>query len=79
MTSGFECFSHAALRHVLDRGVESRYHFFQTEIRYMLRDWNWVKIPSPTPIRTRRRTRAHREALALLWKLSRSKTMPHLP
>lgn len=72
MTSGFECFSHAALRHVLDRGVESRYHFFQTEIRYMLRDWNWVEIPitysnpSPgvglAPIR---------EALALLWKLSR--------
>ncbi len=33
MTSGFQCFSRAALGHVLERGVRSRAHFFQTEIR----------------------------------------------
>ncbi len=45
LTSGFECFSHRALSHVVARGVRSRAHFFQTEIRYMLRDWRWVEIP----------------------------------
>jgi dolichol-phosphate mannosyltransferase len=45
MTSGFECFTHRALSHIVARGVESRAHFFQTEIRCMLRDWRWVEIP----------------------------------
>lgn len=45
MTSGFECFSRAAMEHVLRRGVRSRAHFFQTEIRFMLRHWNWVEVP----------------------------------
>lgn len=33
MTSGFELFSRAALQYVLERGVHSRGHFFQTEIK----------------------------------------------
>jgi dolichol-phosphate mannosyltransferase len=33
MTSGFELFSRAALEEVLDEGVHSRGHFFQTEIK----------------------------------------------
>lgn len=45
MTSGFECFSRAAMEHVLKRGVRSRAHFFQTEIRFMMRHWNWVEVP----------------------------------
>ena len=45
MCSGFECFSRRAMKHVLDRGVRSRRNFFQTEIRFMLRDWNWVEVP----------------------------------
>lgn len=45
MTSGFECFTRAALEHVVERGVRSRAHFFQTEIRFMLRDWSWVEVP----------------------------------
>jgi dolichol-phosphate mannosyltransferase len=45
MTSGFECFTHRALRHVVARGVKSRAHFFQTEIRYMLQDWRWTEVP----------------------------------
>lgn len=45
MTGGFECFTARALRHVAERGVRSRAHFFQTEIRYMLRGWNWVEVP----------------------------------
>lgn len=33
MTSGFELFSRTALQYVLERGVHSRGHFFQTEIK----------------------------------------------
>ena len=45
MTSGFECFSREAMEHVLARGVHSRGHFFQTEIRFMLHNWRWVEVP----------------------------------
>lgn len=45
MTSGFECFTRDALAHVLECGVRSRAHFFQTEIRYLLHDWRWVEVP----------------------------------
>jgi len=45
MTSGFECFTHNALSYVLKKGIKSRAHFFQTEIRALLRDWNWVEVP----------------------------------
>lgn len=33
MTSGFELFSRDALQMVLDKGIQSRAHFFQTEIK----------------------------------------------
>jgi dolichol-phosphate mannosyltransferase len=53
MTSGFECFSRAALLHVLSCGVVSRTHFFQTEIKYLLRHHKWVEVPisyqNPSP------------------------------
>lgn len=45
MCSGFECFTHEALSHVVAHGVASRAHFFQTEIRFLLRRWKWVEVP----------------------------------
>lgn len=45
MTGGFECFTRRALLHVIERGVESRGPFFQTEIRYMLRGWRSEEVP----------------------------------
>jgi dolichol-phosphate mannosyltransferase len=45
MCSGFECFTNKALSHVVAHGVLSRANFFQTEIRFILRDWNWVEVP----------------------------------
>ncbi|GJM21863.1 MAG: dolichol-phosphate mannosyltransferase [Planctomycetota bacterium] len=45
MTSGFQCFSARALRHVLEHGLRSRAGFYQTEVRHLLRDWNWVEVP----------------------------------
>lgn len=45
MTSGFECFSFDALSSVVQQGVYSKAHFFQTEIKYQLRDTRWKEIP----------------------------------
>ena len=45
MTSGFECFSRRTMQYVVAEGVRSRAHFFQTEIRFMLRDHNWCEVP----------------------------------
>lgn len=45
MTSGFECFGREAMDAVLARGVRSRRHFFQTEIRYLMHGFRWVEVP----------------------------------
>jgi dolichol-phosphate mannosyltransferase len=72
MTSGFECFSRAALQYVVDRGVCSRAHFFQTEIRYMLHDWKWVEVPITYTNPSKSVGGQNiREAFRILWRLSR--------
>lgn len=45
MTSGFECFTRQTLQVVVDEGVQSRAHFFQTEIRARMHDFKWTEIP----------------------------------
>lgn len=45
MTSGFEMFTNAALRKVLDKGIQSRGHFFQTEIKAYCRNMNITEVP----------------------------------
>ena len=45
MTSGFELFSNAALQMVLDKGIRSRGHFFQTEIRTYCHRLNISEVP----------------------------------
>ncbi|HYL75913.1 MAG TPA: glycosyltransferase [Bryobacteraceae bacterium] len=45
MTSGFELFSRAALVEILERGIRSRAHFFQTEIKYHARNMRTVEVP----------------------------------
>lgn len=45
MTSGFELFSRPALEMVLERGIQSRGHFFQTEIKTYCRGLRWVEVP----------------------------------
>jgi dolichol-phosphate mannosyltransferase len=45
MTSGFECFTRQTLQLVVDEGVQSRAHFFQTEIRTRMHDLKWVELP----------------------------------
>jgi dolichol-phosphate mannosyltransferase len=45
MTSGFELFSRAALQSVLERGVQSRGHFFQTEIKAHCHRFRIAEVP----------------------------------
>jgi dolichol-phosphate mannosyltransferase len=45
MTSGFELFTAEALSYVLSRGLRSRYHFFQTEIRVYCHRFRITEVP----------------------------------
>lgn len=45
MTSGFELFTRAALEEVLRRGVNSRGHFFQTEIKAHCHSFRVAEVP----------------------------------
>ena len=45
MTSGFELFTRNSLRFVLDRGIQSRSPFFQTEIRAYCHHLKIVEVP----------------------------------
>lgn len=45
MTSGFEMFNRSALQAVMNRGIVSRGHFFQTEIKAYCRKVRWVEVP----------------------------------
>lgn len=75
MTSGFECFTHEALQCVVEQGVESRAHFFQTEIRYMLHDWDWIEIPITYANPSKGVGSASlKESLRNLWHLRRHRT-----
>jgi dolichol-phosphate mannosyltransferase len=53
MTSGFEMFSRRALTHILERRIQSRAHFFQTEIKVYCRNLKIIEVPihykSPSP------------------------------
>ncbi len=74
MTSGFECFSRNAMEYVLRRGVQSRGHFFQTEIRYSLRDWAWQEVPITYSCPSKSVGQSQvTESFRILWKLYRSK------
>jgi dolichol-phosphate mannosyltransferase len=45
MTSGFELFSRKALLYVLERGIHSRGHFFQTEIKVHCHAFRIAEVP----------------------------------
>jgi len=45
MTSGFEMFTRGALEKVLDKGINSRGHFFQTEIKTYCRKMKIAEVP----------------------------------
>lgn len=45
MTSGFEMFTRRALEQILDKGIHSRGHFFQTEIKVHSHNLRIVEVP----------------------------------
>lgn len=77
MTSGFELFSRRALQMVLDRGIESRGHFFQTEIKFYCSGLHIAEVPihykSASP---RLSSAAISEAFRKLWQLHRESKQP---
>ncbi len=53
VTSGYEAFSHDVMERILAYPLHSKAHFYQTELRYLLRHSRWIEIPihytSPSP------------------------------
>lgn len=72
MTSGFELFSRVTLQHVLDKGIQSRAHFFQTEIRAHCRNLRFAEVPIHyRVIGNSVNSKALSDAGANLWRLFR--------
>jgi dolichol-phosphate mannosyltransferase len=80
MTSGFQLFSRAALEAVLQEGIQSRAHFFQTEIKVYCRRLQFVEMPilyrSPSP---RLGSSALQDSLSQLGRLFRLRLTGSLP
>ena len=45
MTSGYQLFKREALQRVLDKGIKSKGHFFQTEIKAFCSNMNLAEVP----------------------------------
>jgi dolichol-phosphate mannosyltransferase len=45
MTSGYQLFRREALQNILSKGIKSRAHFFQTEIKAYCRNMNVAEVP----------------------------------
>ncbi len=72
MTSGFEMYSRPALQKILARGIHSRGHFFQTEIRTHCRNLRIVEVPIQYQLASESVNGAVlKDAFANLWRLFR--------
>ncbi|HEY5838858.1 MAG TPA: glycosyltransferase [Pyrinomonadaceae bacterium] len=74
MTSGFQMFSRAALEHVLAKGIQSRGHFFQTEMKIHCRNLRTVEVPIHYRAASASvNQRVIKDSLKNLWRLYRLK------
>jgi dolichol-phosphate mannosyltransferase len=74
MTSGFQLFSRAALEEVLEKGVNSRGHFFQTEIKAHCHSRRVAEVPIHYRAASDSVNReVLRDALRNLWRLFRAR------
>jgi dolichol-phosphate mannosyltransferase len=74
MTSGFELFSRSALQSVLEKGVHSRGHFFQTEIKAHCQPLSVAEVPIHYRAASDSVNRdVLRDALRNLWRLFRAR------
>ena len=70
MTSGFELFSRDTLTMAINRGIQSRAHFFQTEIKTYCRNLKFVEVPiTYRAASPRLGMKAVKEAFWQLWRL----------
>ena len=71
---GFARLQRAALEHVLARGIESRGHFFQTEIKIHCRDLRIVEVPIHYRAASNSvNQRVIKDSLSNLWRMYRLK------
>jgi dolichol-phosphate mannosyltransferase len=79
MTSGFELFSRPVLESVLDRGIQSRGPFFQTEIKAYCRGLHWAEVPIQYRAASHKISNASlKDAFGNLWRLFRLRTAGRL-
>lgn len=72
MTSGYQLFTRPALQSVLNRGIHSRGHFFQTEIKVYCRNFAIAEVPIHYRAASESvNAGAVQDALANLWRLFR--------
>ena len=68
MTSGFQAFRRSVLERLLQRPLLSKAHFYQTEVRYLLRKERLIEVPihyrAPSPRVSRN---AIHNSFAVLW------------
>lgn len=66
-TSGYEAFSYDVMEKILAYPLRSSAHFYQTELRYLLRNRNWIEVPihytSPSPRVSKRALKNARQCL----------------
>ena len=75
MTSGFELFSRAALEEVLRRGINSRGHFFQTEIKAHCQPLRVAEVPIAYRAASDSvNSSVLKDAFANLWRLFRARS-----
>lgn len=74
MTSGFEMFSRETMRQIVAQGVQSRAHFFQTEIKVFCRDLDQAEVPIVYEAASPRLSGGPiGEAFTQLWRLFRNR------
>jgi dolichol-phosphate mannosyltransferase len=70
MTSGFEMFTRQTLQMVMERGIQSRAHFFQTEIKTYCKHLRFVEVPiTYRAASPRLKSSSLKEAFRQLWRL----------
>lgn len=80
LTSGYQIFRRDILQAVVEQGVLSQAHFFQTEIKLMCRQFEWVEVPiTYTPTADQVSRKAILNSLMVLAKLFVLKLQNRMP
>lgn len=83
MTSGYQGFKRGVIQRLLDHPLQSRAHFYQTEVRYLLRFSRHIEVPihyrAPAPSVSQGAIKDSLRVLAHYAILRLSGRSPHLP